>query len=352
MNTRIQVEHPVTEMITGIDLVSEQIRVAGGHCLSFGQEDVSPTGHAIECRICAEDPASDFDPRPGAVSLFRMPEGSGIRVDHAVGSGFSVSHRFDSMIAKVIVHADTREKAIGKMVAALDQTRVHGVETTRDFIRETLLHPGFTDASFHTDFIREHGPAINRNLDHQKAVAPDPVFRAAFQALGPEKPGVSVPSPEPGPWSALGSWRLLRSKVLEYRGTTRRVTPVLAGEELNGAADCSIHPDGSVWVSAGGFNYRLTEPLNTRVAGNRAMDGASVRKPEDTGVFAPLPGLLSRVMVNPGDAVAEGDVLAIIESMKTENRILAASGGKIGAILASEGQQVALNQRILEIEIN
>jgi biotin carboxyl carrier protein len=140
--------------------------------------------------------------------------------------------------------------------------------------------------------------------------------------------------------------------VLEYRGTTRRVTPVLAGEELNGAADCSIHPDGSVWVSAGGFNYRLTEPLNTRVAGNRAMDGASVRKPEDTGVFAPLPGLLSRVMVNPGDAVAEGDVLAIIESMKTENRILAASGGKIGAILASEGQQVALNQRILEIEIN
>jgi acetyl-CoA carboxylase biotin carboxylase subunit len=153
MNTRIQVEHPVTEMVTGRDLIREQISVAAGEKLSFDQESVRFVGHAIECRINAEDPAQDFLPSPGTVSFFHLPGGMGVRVDSHVYQGYQISPYYDSMIAKIICHGLTREDAIGRMRRALDECVIEGVQTTIPFHMAILEDPAFLRGDFNTRFL-------------------------------------------------------------------------------------------------------------------------------------------------------------------------------------------------------
>ena len=158
MNTRIQVEHPVTEMVTGVDLVREQIRVAAGLPLSLRQEQVSFTGHAIECRILAEDPANGFRPCPGPISFLHLPGGCGVRIDTALYNGYETSPFYDSMIAKIIVHAPTRLEAIRRMRRVLEELVIDGIETTADFAHLILYHPEFIKGVYNTGF-------LERNLD-------------------------------------------------------------------------------------------------------------------------------------------------------------------------------------------
>lgn len=153
MNTRIQVEHGVTEMVTGTDLIIEQIRVAMGEPLSFTQKDVEPRGHAIECRINAEIPEKNFMPSPGKVTNLLLPAGNGIRVDSGLYTGYTVPAEYDSMIAKIIVHAPNREAAIMKMRAALDETLIMGIETNLDFQYQIMKHPVFCEGKADTGFI-------------------------------------------------------------------------------------------------------------------------------------------------------------------------------------------------------
>ena len=153
MNTRIQVEHGVTEMVTGTDLIIEQIRVANGEKLSFKQEEVQLRGHAIECRINAEIPEKNFMPNPGKVTHLHLPAGNGVRVDTALYSGYVIPPDYDSMIAKILVHAPTREAAIMKMRAALDETVILGVETNLDFQYQLLRHPLFVEGNVDTGFV-------------------------------------------------------------------------------------------------------------------------------------------------------------------------------------------------------
>jgi len=153
MNTRIQVEHPVTEEVAGIDLVKEQIRVVAGEKMSVRQEDVVLSGHAIECRINAEDPTKGFRPGPGKITSFHVPGGIGVRVDTAVYAGYVIPPFYDSMIAKLIVHAETREQAIVKMRHALDEFVIEGVPTTIDFQSRILSEPGFVNGKFDTSFV-------------------------------------------------------------------------------------------------------------------------------------------------------------------------------------------------------
>ncbi|MGX7104558.1 acetyl-CoA carboxylase biotin carboxylase subunit [Globicatella sanguinis] len=153
MNTRIQVEHGVTEMVTGTDLIIEQIRVANGEKLSFKQEEVQLLGHAIECRINAEIPEKNFMPNPGKVTHLHLPAGNGVRVDTALYSGYVIPPDYDSMIAKILVHAPTREAAIMKMRAALDETVILGVETNLDFQYQLLRHPLFVEGNVDTGFV-------------------------------------------------------------------------------------------------------------------------------------------------------------------------------------------------------
>ncbi len=350
MNTRIQVEHPVTEMVTGFDLVREQIQVAAGQRLSVSQENITTRGHAIECRICAEDPASGFDPRPGSLSLFKAPEGPGIRTEHACGNGFVVSPWFDSMIAKLIVHDTDREAALLKAQTALDQLVVHGVETTGEFIREILQHPVFTGRDFYTDFIQINSEDLLADLARKRSSVPDFVYQRAYQALNADV-SENLSHQESNPWVKIGYWRQINSKAIEYQGKIRRIHFDANSAETNSPVVCSIHPDRSVWITAGGLTYRFTDPAITREPGNKPEKSISGPDSEDTAVYAPLPGLLSRLMVSQGDVVAKGDIVAVIESMKTENQILAATKGKIGTIRTTEGQQVRLNEVLMDIDI-
>lgn len=156
MNTRIQVEHPVTEMVTGVDLVAEQIRVAMGKALSISQAEIKQTGHAIECRICAEIPDEDFAPAAGKVLILRPPMGEGSRFDSASYEGQKIGTAFDSMIAKLIVHADDREAATQRALDALDEFVLLGVETNADYISRVLRHPAFVEGETNTGFIKQH----------------------------------------------------------------------------------------------------------------------------------------------------------------------------------------------------
>ncbi|NGP43606.1 acetyl-CoA carboxylase biotin carboxylase subunit [Bacillaceae bacterium SIJ1] len=156
MNTRIQVEHPVTEMVTGFDLIKEQIRVAEGQPLSFSQEDVQLTGHAIECRINAEDPEKNFMPSPGQVTGYLTPGGPGVRIDSAVYAGYTIPPYYDSMVAKLIVHGKNREEAVQRMRRALSEFVVEGVYTTIPFHLHLMEHPVFKNGHFTTTFLEEH----------------------------------------------------------------------------------------------------------------------------------------------------------------------------------------------------
>ncbi len=153
MNTRVQVEHPVTEAITGIDIVQAQLRISGGEPLELAQEDVRFAGHAIECRINAEAPARGFSPTPGRIALWTMPQGPGVRIDTHAEAGWTVSPWYDSMLAKLIVHAPDRAQAIARMAAALREVRVEGVETTVPFLRHVLAEPDYLAGRVNTRWL-------------------------------------------------------------------------------------------------------------------------------------------------------------------------------------------------------
>ena len=156
MNTRIQAEHPVTEMVTGIDLIKEQIRIAAGQELPFTQEEIHLTGHAIECRINAENPREDFRPCPGRIEGLFLPGGMGVRVDSAVYQGYAIPPYYDSMVAKVIVHGDTRLEAIRRMRRALEEFIVEGVDTNTELQYLILHHEEFVRGQFTTSFVERH----------------------------------------------------------------------------------------------------------------------------------------------------------------------------------------------------
>ena len=153
MNTRIQVEHPVTEWVTGIDLIQEQIRIASGLPLSYRQEDIKLSGHAIECRINAENPDKNFRPSPGTITDLYLPGGKGVRIDTAIYSGYTVPAYYDSMLAKLIVHADTREQAISKMRTALGEAIIEGIDTNIDYQYEIMNHPDYQSGKIDIEFI-------------------------------------------------------------------------------------------------------------------------------------------------------------------------------------------------------
>lgn len=173
MNTRLQVEHPVTEMITGLDLVKEQIKVARGEKLSFTQEDMKINGHAIEVRVCAEDPANNFLPDIGRLYVYKAPSGVGVRVDDGFEEGMDIPIYYDPMISKLIVHGKNRTEAIEKMLRAIDDYKIVGVETTLDFCKFVLNHQAFVSGKFDTGFIKNYftPDVLKGNEDHKDAAA-------------------------------------------------------------------------------------------------------------------------------------------------------------------------------------
>ncbi len=180
MNTRIQVEHPVTEVVTGVDLVKEQIKIASGREVCCTQNDISVRGHAIECRINAEDPLNDFAPNPGKITGYRSPGGNGVRVDSGVYNNYTIPPFYDSMISKLIVWGRTRNEAIARMQRALSEYIILGVKTTIPFHKSMMSNQHFRDANLHTHFVDQYKNEINENIE--KVIQKDKEMEARLKS--------------------------------------------------------------------------------------------------------------------------------------------------------------------------
>ena len=285
MNTRIQVEHTVTEMVTGIDLVKAQLRIAQGEPLWLTQEQVSWRGHAIECRINAEDPAHAFRPALGTLAEYQEPAGFGVRVDSGVRAGYSIPQHYDSLLAKLICWGEDRAEALARARRALADYRIAGVATTVPFHRLALAHPVFERGEATVNFIPQH---------------------LAGQLAALESPAGGNPAP-PHP--------------LESDARTFDV-------EVNGRRF-------SVRVAEAG----AARPAAARRAVTRSQRSSAVR-PETDGVVSALQGTVSAVIAEPGQQVEAGAVLFVVEAMKMENEIVAPHAGVIGEVRVRVGQSV------------
>jgi acetyl/propionyl-CoA carboxylase alpha subunit len=201
MNTRLQVEHPVTELVTGIDIVAEQVRIAVGEPLAFGQGDVRLDGHAIECRVYAEDADAGFIPATGRLQLVRFPTGEGVRVDHGVIEGQEVSASFDPMIAKLAVHGQTRAEAIARCREALRATVLLGATTNTAFLERVLAQPAFQRGETYTSFIEEHADAL------AAPAAGEDAERCLVAAAALASPRFDARLAAPEPLASMGHWR-------------------------------------------------------------------------------------------------------------------------------------------------
>ena len=291
MNTRIQVEHPVTEMTTGIDLVREQILVAGGAPLSFAVENTVPRGHAIECRINAEDPGKGFTPAPGAITRFHPPAGMGVRVDSAAESGSSIHSAYDSLIAKVVTWGRDREEATARMRRALAELDVEGVPTTREFHLRLLDHPGW-----------QRGRTTTTFLDQHPEVLPPPADAAPTIELSDQ-----------GPFEVVTEVGGRRFEVRVYGASTPVTDTVRSG--------------------------RPKPPAKS--ATDRSGENALLR--------SPIQGTVVRVTVAPGDAVTRGQTVCVVEAMKMENDVTAHRDGVLAAVAAAPGMAVRVGDPIAEI---
>jgi acetyl-CoA/propionyl-CoA carboxylase biotin carboxyl carrier protein len=302
MNTRIQVEHTVTEMVTGLDLVREQILVALGEPLSVRQEDVELRGHAIECRINAEDAARGFLPAPAAVTGYREPAGPGVRVDSGVAAGYEVSGSYDPMVAKLIVHAVDREHARRRMLRALDEFWIEGPTTLIGFHKALLSHPCFVGGeTCHGVVESEELAARAGELDGAAAVA-------------------------------LPSNSLLQGTTGPVR-TTERVRTV----EVDGRR----------------FEVRLSDPEPEWRALARRRQERSQRGGVGAGgsdaVVSPMQGTVLSVAVSDGDEVEAGRVICVVEAMKMENEVRAHRAGTVRNLSVQPGEPVATGQVVCEI---
>ncbi len=300
MNTRIQVEHTITEMVTGIDLVKEQIRVAAGDRLGFGGEVRAAKGWAIECRINAEDPGRDFAPTPGVITAYREPAGFGVRVDSAMTPGSAIHAGYDSMIAKLVTWGRTRDEAIARMERCLGEYVIEGVPTTIAFHRRVLAHDVFRREGATTAFVPEH-----------PEVVPAPVS----------------PAPDSTEQGALGRERML----VEVDG--RRFEVV-------------VHADDPADMTATQRGSRKTRPTRD------AHRGASTSNGSGNDVISPIQGTVIRVDVEEGATVAAGDRICVVEAMKMENELIAHQSGVVASLAVAVGNGVKVGDVIATVGPN
>jgi geranyl-CoA carboxylase alpha subunit len=343
MNTRLQVEHPVTEAVTGLDLVEWQLRVARGEALPWRQEDLAADGHAIEVRLCAEDPAAGFMPQSGRVERWQAPQG--VRTDHAVAEGMTLSPFYDSMLAKIIAHGPTREAAREALRDALAQTELFGVRTNRDFLARVLDHPAFAAGQLSTDFLDTHfgDPAARRAAPAAREFA-----LAAWLSVRP----ASLPAP----WHGFASAGPIAVPVRVSHGDTEMEGTVvlrrdggaearLAGEAhvFTAQEPCRCHRrDGRIQLQTQGGEWIFQD---LRLAARATAQTAS----RDRHLLAPINGRVTHVAVAPGAAVAAGDVMVTLEAMKMEHALTARTAGTVLSVSVAVNEQVAPGRVLVEI---
>jgi geranyl-CoA carboxylase alpha subunit len=338
MNTRLQVEHPITEAVTGLDLVEWQLRVAQGEPLALAQEEVRFDGHAIEVRLCAED--EHFAPHAGTVRHFREPQG--VRFDHALFEGLEVPPYYDSMLGKLIAHAPTRAQAIDKLALALDQLQVLGLPTNRRMLAACLRDAVFRAGHALIPFLNERGDTLRQQLvadEHAVAVT------AALAALYVEAPASrgELAAPFMRPTRFRHRAELLALGVRERRDGVLDVAQDGRVQQAVPMASACVRGGINAWHVQVGAVDLLIENASYEPAASGAASAANELR-------APFNGKVIAVKARPGETVARGDTLLVLESMKLEHVLGAARDGIVKAVHVEAGQQAATSQVLVTFE--
>ncbi|KAB0550566.1 acetyl/propionyl/methylcrotonyl-CoA carboxylase subunit alpha [Pseudomonas argentinensis] len=339
MNTRLQVEHPVTEAITGLDLVAWQIRVARGEPLPIRQDQVPLDGHAIEVRLYAEDPEGGFLPASGHLDLYREPAGGpGRRVDSGVEQGDEVSPFYDPMLAKLIAWGESREEARQRLLAMLAETLVGGFKTNLAFLQRILAHPAFAAAELDTGFIERH----QAQLLPSRQELPDAFWQQAGAALLATDATRQRADDPNSPWAARNAWRSALPAGTPMSLTCGDFTRRVHVEPATAAPKTSLRQGDTLYLRWGmeWLAVRRCDPLAAAAVG-AALQG---------GLTAPMNGSIVRVLVAPGQSVEAGAALVVLEAMKMEHSIRAPQAGVIKAIYCTEGDLIGEGTVLVELE--
>lgn len=371
MNTRIQVEHPVTELTTGIDIVEEQLYIASGEKLRLKQQDLQQHGHAIECRIYAEDPANNFLPSPGNLSLYQKPAGDFIRVDDAMNKPYQVSSFFDPMIAKLITHGKTREEARFHMIDALQNYGIHGIKNNISYLHAILKNENFINNTISTRFCSEHTDTLLKDIEFDRKSIQKflPLAVAIVSKPNSANTKIQTQSDDGNIWNKIGYWRIMMQPELEMDGETFRcqVSELKSNQlfaELEGKKveirfeeNESVHQleieinnePYTVFVSHPepckviiSYNTHVFEVIRKDVLPAQtdfALVFASVGE-SGSNITSPMPGKIIKIAVKQGDNVAKGDLLLVVEAMKMENNILSPADAIVDRISVNTGDLV------------
>jgi 3-methylcrotonyl-CoA carboxylase alpha subunit len=360
MNTRLQVEHGVTELVTGLDLVELQLRIAAGEPLPFTQEEIHRRGHAIECRIYAEDPAAGYVPSAGTLTAFAPPSGEGVRNDVGTYVGDEISTFYDSMLAKLLTWGEDRAEALERMRASLDEYRIEGLKTNVTFLSTIISHPDFVGGEATTDF-----------LDNLDLAAVETPVEALVGVFGSIVLGMGAAEDA---WQASGPWRVGGSRTVEVQHSTGEY--ILKGVRLPGSTDRWLIdlPSGNrevrlaaapgrviaeiggasqiLEVERRGASIRVTHADHSYsfTLSHKREQLAHVEGHRGKGLVAPMPGLVLRVLVKEGERVHVHQTLVVIEAMKMEHAIEAPHDGIVKKVHCVEGGRVTEGQMLVELE--
>lgn len=374
MNTRIQVEHPVTELRTSIDIVEEQIRIARGKEMGWTQDMIQPQGHAIELRIYAENPENGFLPTPGKVTAYHEPQVRGARVDSSIDGTCTISEAYDPMIAKLSCHAKDRQSAIETARHALKEFIIQGLTTNKAYLWEVIKNEDFVANHIDTSFCATHQTVLlnalndsRRNLNVNDIVAAFLMFDFCKKQVEQQPENV---------WEEIGYWRYHMLLTVDVEGAKIPVSITAAeagkikgkiGETpfavefiqyenrqlklmLNGRTEtvyCSVNDEQKTIVNYHGLNFTCyrTDQLND------TLDYACKEKVNDKSrLVSPMPGKVVKINVKEGDEVKEGTIMIVVEAMKMENNIVATGQAKVKKILVAEGQMVDNKMQLIELE--
>jgi len=373
MNTRIQVEHAVTEMVTGIDLVEEQLMIAQGYALRMSQSDIIQHGHAIECRIYAEDPLHHFMPQPGKITNYHWPVQKNIRVDHGIDHPTEIFSLFDPMISKLVAWGKDRNTAISSIETALQQYIIQGIKTNIPYLLQLLKHPAFVKNNLSTKFCDEYTDKIIALLQRAHTTAENCQAIVSFLLYQAYK---SRMQPIQNTWNEIGHWRQNRAfevqvdeKVLSVEMIENKPDAlellidgaqlvarlqqfksdniVVAYEHSSFEAFISQNDAGLALVSIAGENFIL----NRKDQLNDTIDYSLADVREDEGnLFSPMPGKIIKINVTEGETVKRGTILLVVEAMKMENNIVASQPAIVEKVQVKVGNMVNVKTQLIHLK--
>ncbi len=379
MNTRIQVEHPVTELVTGIDIVEEQIHVAAGNPLRLRQEDIRQTGHAIECRIYAEDPENNFQPSPGTMTLYKEPAIQGIRIDSGIGEQREIKSSFDPMICKLIVHGRDRHEASQLMLQALNDYIIHGIATNITYLVKLLQSDDFISNTISTRFCDEHTTALVAEIGKEKNAVPThvPLIGYLMFTLNRHALNGGKEDKKPNLWETIGYWRALMNIRIRFEEEDYQVQIPgfsnnhfqfgIAGESYQATiseysqhtvsftiqhhkylAYISEDQGNQAFVTVAGHVFRLkrhdilTESVTAAVYESTGHDSDHV--------ISPMHGKVIKINLKAGDTLKRGEVMMIIEAMKMENLIVSPRDAVVKLVAVAVNDRVESSRILVEFE--